>query len=154
MLFFLLFSMVAFAGDDSPAVTQARQDYEKLRQQVQAGLQPKFKLVDAQESIDDALDAQVLDQTLYGHIEIGNLKPSEADQMVNAATRRVARTQKKVDHAKDLIASGVAAASYSEESLADLDRRTQTLDQAKARAALLMQTIEIARSENAPSADT
>ena len=117
-------------------------------------MQPKSKLVDAQESIDDALDAEVLDQTLYGHIEIGNLKTSEADQMVNAATRRVARTQKKVDHARDLIASGVAAASYSEESLADLDRRTETLDQARARAALLMQTIEIARAENTPSADT
>ena len=38
--------------------------------------------------------------------------------------------------------------------MADLDRRTQTLDQAKARAALLMQMIEIARAENAPSADT
>jgi hypothetical protein len=157
MLFFLLLSSLlgvgAFAADDSPAVTQARQDYEKLRQQVQAGLQPASKLADAQESIDDALDAAVLDHTLYGHLEVENLSPSEADQMVNAATRRLGRTQKKVDHAKELIAGGVAAPNYSEESEAELDRRAQALDQAKSRAALLMQMVEIARAENTPSAD-
>ncbi len=153
MLFFFLLSAVAFAADDSPAVTQARQDLEKLRQQVEAGLQPASKLNDAQESIDDALDAAVLDRTLYGHIEIENLSPSEADEMVNAATRRLARTQKKVDHAKELIAGGVAAPNYSEESKAELDRRAQALDQAKSRAALLMQMVEIARAETAPSSD-
>jgi hypothetical protein len=154
MLFFLLLTAVAFAADDSPAVTQARQDYEKLRVQVQAGLQPAAKLAEAQESIDDALDSEVLDRTLYGHIEPGNLSQSEADQMVNAASRRLARTQKKVDHAMDLIASGVAAPNYSEESKGELDRRAQALDQAKSRAALLMQMVEIARAEHAPSAGT
>jgi len=51
MLFFLLMAAVAFAADDSPAVTQARQDYEKLRAQVEAGLQPASKLAEAQESM-------------------------------------------------------------------------------------------------------
>jgi hypothetical protein len=154
MLFFLLMAAVAFAADDSPAVTQARQDYEKLRAQVEAGLQPASKLAEAQESIDDALDLQVLDETLYGHIGLENLSPSEADQMVNAASRRLARTQKRVDHARDLIANGVAAANYSEESTAELDRRAEALDQAKSRAALLLQMVEIARAEHAPSAET
>lgn len=153
MLFFLLMAAVAFAADDSPAVTQARQDLEKLRQQVQAGLQPASKLGEAQEAIDDALDAEVLDRTLYGHIEIENLSPSEADQMVNAATRRLARTQKKVDHARDLIANGVAAPNFAQESEAELDRRAQALAQAKSRAALLTEAVEIARAETAPSPD-
>ena len=158
MLFFLLLSAVAAvssAADDSKAVIQARQDYERLRQQVQAGLAPGSKLAEAQESIDDALDSEVLDRTLYGHLEIEHLSPSEADEMVNAATRRLARTQKKVDRARDLIASGVAAPNYSEESKAELDRRAETLGQAKSRASLLMQMVEIARAETAaPSADT
>src|ERR1700677_948518 len=153
MLFFLLAAALAFAADDSPAVTQARQDFEKLRQQVQAGLQPASKLSEAQESIDDALDAAVLDRTLYGHIEIENLRPSEADEMVNAGIRRLARTQKKADSAQELIANGVAAPNYSEESKAELDRREQALDQAESRAALLTQMVEIARAEAAPSSD-
>jgi hypothetical protein len=158
MWFFLLLAAVAVfvnGADDSAAVTQARQEYDKLSQQVQAGLQPASKLAEAQESIADALDAEVLDHTLYGHIGLENLTPSEADEMVNAATRRLGRTQKKVDHARDLIANGVAAPSYAEESQAELDRRGQTLDQAKSRAALLMQLVELARAEiAAPAAET
>lgn len=153
MLFFFLLTAVAFAADDSAAVTQARHDYENLRQQVQAGLQPASKLAEAQESIDDALDAEALDHTLYGHLELEKLSPSEADEMVNAATRRLARTQKKLDRARDLIASGVAAPNYSEDSKAEFDRRADALAQAKSRAALVMQMVEIARAETTPTSD-
>jgi hypothetical protein len=153
MLFFLLAAALAFAADESPTVTQARQDFEKLRQQVQAGLQPASKLKEAQESIDDALDAAVLERTLYGHVEIENLSPSEADEMVNAAVRRLARTQKQVDRAQELIANGVAAPNFSEDSKAELDRRAQALNQAKSRAELLTRMVEIARAETAPSPD-
>ena len=147
-----LLALPLVAADDSPAVIQARQDLERLREQVQAGLAPASKLVEAQASIDDALDAAILNRTLYGHLDIEKLSPWEADEMVNAATRRVARAQKKVDNATGLIAYGVAAPRFADDSKAELAHRQMALSEAKSRAELLMQIVAIARTETAPAA--
>jgi hypothetical protein len=143
----------AAAADDSPAVIAARANLESLREQVKAGLQPAVKLGEAQEAIDDALDAQVLDRTLYGHLEIEKLTPSEADEMVNAATRRVARAQKKMDYAAERIANGVAAVHFADDFKAELDRRETALSEARSRAELLIEIVEIARAETAAPAE-
>lgn len=141
------------AADDPSPVDQARQNLEKLRAEVKAGLQPAAKLVEAQEAIDDALDAAVLDRTLYGRLEIEDLSPSQADEMVNAATRRVARAQKKVDSAAELIARGVAAAHFADDLRAELARRETALTEAQSRAELLRQAVAVARAETAPATE-
>jgi len=150
MFLFILVSVLCLAADDSPAVNRARQDFEQLRQQVAAGIVPAARLAEAQEQIDDALDAAVLDRTLYGRIDAENLSPAQADEIVNAATRRLARAQKKLDHDKSLIEAGVAPVHFSDESQAELDRRREALDQAKSRAALLTEMIASAKAEAAP----
>lgn len=148
----VLWALPLLAADDSPALIQARQDLEKVREQVKAGLVPASKLAEAQVSIDDALDAAVLERTLYGHLDIEKLSPSEADEMVNAATRRVARVQTKVDNAAELIAHGVVASHFADDFKAELGRRQTALSEAKSRAELLTEIVAIARAETAPAA--
>lgn len=153
MWIFFLIAAVCFAADESPAVTRARQDFEQLRRQVAAGIVPASKLVKAQEAIDDALDADVLDRTLYGYIDAQNLTPSEGDEMVNAAARRLARAQKTLDHDKGLVAAGVAPAHFADDALAEVDRRAQTLALAKSRAALLEEIVASVKAETAPAVE-
>lgn len=147
MWIFFLLAAVCFAADDSTAVTRARQDLEQLRRQVDAGILPAAKLAEAQNAIDDALDAQTLDRTLYGHIDIQNLTPAQAGDMVQAAERRVARAQARLDHDKALIAQSVAPANFAEEAQAELDRRSQTLAQAKDRATILLEAVAAVNAE-------
>ena len=127
---FVLSALVAFAADDSPAVARARQDLDRVREQVAAGLVPAARIADAQQAIDDALDLDVLDRTLYGHIQAEDLNEREADEMVNAAQRRVDRVEKTLRHDKDLIATGAASPRFDDELSAECARRRQALDQA------------------------
>ena len=153
MLLFLLAAGLAFAADESPAVTQARQNLARVSEQVNAGLLAASKVPEAQEAIEDALDQDVLDRTLYGRVEIEDLSEHQASEMQAAAKRRFDRAQVKVDRGKDLIATGVAAPGMFAEITAELARRRETLNQAKTRADLLTQIVEIAREEVAPVHD-
>jgi hypothetical protein len=147
MLFFLILAGLAFAAGASPQVTQARQDLDRIQQQVDAGLLPAARVVDAQRELDDAVDEEILNGTLYGHLEVEDLNPQQGEAMVGAAQRRVARTQQKVDHGKELVAQGIAEPYLFAELEAELGRRNQALQQAQARAELLMEIVEVARAE-------
>jgi hypothetical protein len=151
MLLFLLAAGLAFAADESPAVTQARQDLARVREQVNARLLAASKIPEAQEAIEDALDQDVLDRTLYGRVEIEDLGERQASEMQDAAQRRFERVQAKVDRAKQLVENGIAAPGMFTEITAELARRRETLNQAKARAELLTEIVEIARAEVAPA---
>ena len=124
-----------------------------MREQVAAGLVPAARIADAQQAIDDALDLDVLDRTLYGHIQAEDLNEREADEMVNAAQRRVDRVEKRLRHDKDLIATGAAPPRFDDELSAECARRRQALDQAKARAALIMEIAAEAHAEFAPATE-
>lgn len=150
MWIFLLLAAVSFAAGESPAVTRARQDFEQLRKQVDAGLIPAAKLAEAQDAIDDALDAEVLGRTLYGRVDVENLSPVQSDEMVNAATRRLDRARKRLDHDK-LIAGWVGPAHFADESQAEFNRRAQALSEAKERAALLSEIAASVKAEAAPA---
>lgn len=150
MLFFLLAASLAFAADESPAVTQARQVLARVREQANAGLLPASKIQEAQETIDDALDQEILDRTLYGHIAVEDLNQQQALEMQAAAQRRLDRVQRKVDRNKELVASGIAAPGMFADISSELARRRETLNQANTRAELLTQIVEMARAEAAP----
>jgi len=143
-------SSSAFAAD-SPLLNQslkdARQQMERVREQVAAGLLASSKLADAQTALDDAMDREVLDQTLYGHVDIQDLTESQASDMMTAAQRRVDRAQAEVDRGRALIAEGVAPKEFCADSEAELARRAQALDQAKGRAALLNEIVAMVRAE-------
>jgi len=141
-----LVSGSAFAAD-SPAVTQARERMESVRGQVAEGLLPASKLVEAQAALDDASDGAVLEQTLYGHVEIQDLTEAQANEMLTAAQRRVDRTQAEVERGRALIAQGVEPKEYSADSEAELARRVQALDQAKECATLLNEIVAMVTAE-------
>jgi hypothetical protein len=120
---------------------------ERVKEQVASGLLPPSKLAAAQQALDDATDESVLDQTLYGHVEIQDLTEAQASEMLTAAQRLVDRAQAEVDRGKALIAEGVAPKDFCVEFEAELGRRTQVLGQAKDRAALLNEIVAMVHAE-------
>lgn len=139
-------STLLFAADN-PAVTAARQQLERVREQVAAGLLPAAKLAVAQAALDDANDQATLDETLYGHLDIQDLTEAQAGEMLAASQRRVARAQAEVDRGAELIAQGVAPREYNAENLAELDRRKTALEQAQQRAELLSEVAAVVHAE-------
>lgn len=140
----------AFAADSSllnQSLKDARQQMERVREQVAAGLLASSKLADAQTALDDAMDREVLDQTLYGHVDIQDLTEAQSNEMMTAAQRRVDRAQAEVDRGRTLIAEGVAPKEFCADSEAELARRAQALDQAKGRAALLNEIVAMVHAE-------
>jgi hypothetical protein len=143
----VLVSSLALVADDSPAVTRARQDLDKARELVTAGVLAPAKLAEAQAALDDATDEAVLDQTLYGEIQIEDLDELQAANMVGAAERRLDRQQKQIGRAEELVAGGVMARGELAGLESELARRQKALDQAKDRAALLTDIVETANAE-------
>ena len=150
MWFFLILAATVFAADDSPRMAQARQDLDRVREQAAAGLVPEMRIADAQQALEDASDADVLDRTLYGHLAVEDLSEQQGSEMVAAAERRVARIQEKLDRGKKLIDAGVAEPYLFADLETEIAQRRQALDQARARAALVSEIVEIARAEVAP----
>jgi hypothetical protein len=147
MLFFLLLAGWAFAAGDSPKMAQARQNLDRVREQVAAGLVPAARIEDARQELEDASDEESLDRTLYGHLDLEELSEQQATDMVGAAERRVARVQQKVDRGKQLVAAGVAEPYIFTDIEVELKLRKQVLEQAQARAALLLEIVAMARAE-------
>jgi hypothetical protein len=105
------------------------------------------KLGDAETALDDAMDGDTLDQTLYGHVEIQDLSEAQSHEMMAAAQRRVDRAQAEVDRGRELIAKGVAPKEYCADAEAELARRAQALEQAQGRAALLNEIVAMVHAE-------
>jgi hypothetical protein len=66
LLFVVLWSIKA---EESQGVIAARQEMERVQRLINTGALPAAKIADAQLILDDALDEEVLERTLYGHIE-------------------------------------------------------------------------------------
>jgi hypothetical protein len=149
MKFFCVLAAFASAvlAADSRAVIEAQQQVERVREQVAAGLLPSSKLVEAQLTLDDATDESLLDQTLYAHIDIQDLNEMQAKEMIDAAQRRVDRTQAEVDRGKQFIAEAVAPKGFTADAEDELARRQKTLSQAKDRAALVNEIVAMVHAE-------
>lgn len=144
----VLLALAGFAiAGDSPAILQARQQVERVREQVASGLLPSSKLAEAQALLDDAIDEAVLDQTLYGHVDIQELTEAQAKEMLDAAQRRVDRTRSEVNRGREFIAEGVAPKDFSADAEAELVRRQKVLSQAQDRAALLNEIVAMVHAE-------
>lgn len=138
------------AADDSPAVTQARQRLETVRQQAAEGLLPAASVAEAQDALADAADQELLGRTLYGNLKVEDLSGAQAEEMVAAAARRVDRTQKKLDRITKLVEQGVAERSREAELQSELAARNQALAEARSRAALVLQIVAMATEEADP----
>lgn len=149
MWFLLLLGAAVLAAAESPKIIEARQQLERVREQAAAGLIPAMKVAEAQQTLDDAADEDVLDHTLYGRLDIQDLNEQQAAAMTEAAARRLARVQEKVDRGRKLVEQGVAEPFLFADLETELAARRQTVDQANARAGLVLEIVEVASSEAA-----
>jgi hypothetical protein len=132
---------------DSAGVIAARHEVERTQSLVAAGALPAIKIAEAQQNLEDALDAAILGRTLYGHIEEAD--ETQAAEMLSAAQRRVDRQQVKVTKINQLIAADLAPPSDRIDLETELSNREDALQQAKIRAALLREVAEMAHAEAA-----
>jgi hypothetical protein len=149
MRFFLAAAVCAgclFAQSaDDPEVLRAKAAIEKMRALVAAGALPRNQLEKAEEQMADAQDAAFLRKTIYGT----DLTAEQADQMVEAAGRRLTRREKAFDDARKLVESGVAAEVSLSTSMDDLRMSKKEYVLAESRANQVRQLAEMARAEEA-----
>src|SRR5579863_5067803 len=86
-------------------LSRALTNLDVLRSQVEAGVIPRARLDEAEETLADARDAELLSRTLYGR----DLTEEQAGEMEAAALRRLNRRRAAVDKLLPLVKSGVAS---------------------------------------------
>src|SRR5579863_10168504 len=86
-------------------LSHAQANLDNLRSQVEAGVIPRARLEEAEASLADARDAELLSRTLYGR----DLTEEQAGEMEAAALRRLNRRRAAVDKLLPLVKSGVAS---------------------------------------------
>lgn len=151
MLWFAFLALLgAISTQEPPAVTAAREEVQRTKSLVTAGALPAMKIVEAQENLEDELDAAVLGRTLYGHVEEAD--ETQAAEMLAAAQRRVERQQAKVTKINQLIAADLTPPSDRIDLEKELSNREDALQQAKVRAALLREVAAMAHAEAAAAA--
>jgi len=129
------------------AQTELAQEIERLKELVASGAAPRLALESAQKRLADQRDEEVLRQTLYGKLEVEELSAEQADEMVQAAERRVERRREALEEARVRVDAGAASRTSLTPFLEDLDRMKRALDAATSRAQLLKEISEIARRE-------
>jgi hypothetical protein len=110
----------------------AQAKLEELRSEVAAGVIPRAKLDEAEESIADGRDAELLSRTLYGR----DLTEEQSAEMEAAALRRLNRRQTAVDKLKTLMEAGAVSRS-------SLDRPNEELKWAREEYALMVSRSEL-----------
>jgi hypothetical protein len=144
-LTFLVCASCVFAQNQDPEVVRAKSGIDRLRSLVESGVLPRAQLEKAEAAVADAQDAAILRKTLYG----SELTEAQADDMVAAAQRRVARRQAAYDEGKKLVDSGVASVLSLTGLLEDLDLARKERDLAESRARLTSELTRMAQAEEA-----
>jgi hypothetical protein len=125
------------------AIVRAQANLENVEKLVISGVLPRLRLDQAKENLVDAGDVAILHQTLYGK----ELTIDQADEMIEAAQRRLDRKRHALKDMQDLLNRGIISkaelTTYSE----DLDRATHELDWAKSRARLIIDLNAMVRAE-------
>jgi hypothetical protein len=129
-------------------VARAQAGIEKLRQLVEAGAAPRAELEQAEQALADARDFSFLRQTLYGT----DLTESQAGDMIRAAGRRLDRRKQALEHARGLVALGVASQASLGTFLEALDWAQKEYDLAEARAKEVREVARMASAEQDPDA--
>src|SRR5579864_3062020 len=125
-------------------INLASQELQKITGLVQAGALPRVDLEKAQQDLEDAQDEAILERTLYGDLAVSNLTDQLADEMIAAAQRRVERQQIQVDHARKLVADGIAPLSSVTPLEEELAIRSMNLNLAHSRANLMAEMAALA----------
>jgi hypothetical protein len=143
LMFLVCGACVWAQSSDDPEVARANANIERLRALVQAGAAPRAQLAQAEEAVADARDEAFLRRTAYGK----DLTEAQADDMVNAAGRRLERRRKAFDEARKLVDAGVKPQLSLAPFQEDMDRARQECDLAEARADVVREVTQMARAE-------
>jgi hypothetical protein len=127
------------AAANDKGVALAEIQLARITSLVAAGALPRVRLQQAQEDLEDAQDAAVLQQTLFGDLPAASESAEISKEMLAAAQRRVDRQQARLAHAREIVAAGVAAQSYLLPIEEELTIRQTSLDLSRLRAQLIAQ---------------
>jgi hypothetical protein len=95
----------------------------------------------------DRQDQAILDRTLYGPMRLEDFDERQAEEMVGAADRMVARRKRRVERQQRLVDEGVAPRLSVAEQMEELERARRVLALAQGRADLVRELAESARIE-------
>jgi hypothetical protein len=143
-----LASAVAFPQNPSSILPRAAAtNAVEVRRLVEAGVLPRARLDDLERAAKDREDQATLDHLLYGSVTVEELTIEQAQEMVAAAERLVARRKTDLDRTRALVDAGAVARTELTAYLLDYDQSRRTLDLAASRARLLHELAEMARVE-------
>lgn len=126
---------------------QPAADIERVRALVDAGAAPRSAIDKAMAEIEDRTDDMILRETLYGSLKVEEITPTQTQQMIQAAERRVARKRQRIDALQPLVDQGIYAKAQLEPLLLELKEREETLALARSRAKFLDDLSEMIRRE-------
>jgi len=128
----------------SPATST---DPAEVRRLVEAGVLPRARLNDLERTAKEREDQATLDHLLYGNVTVEELTVEQAQEMVAAAERLLARRKNELEHVRTLVEAGALARTALTAYLLDYDQGRRTLDLAASRARLLHELAEMVRAE-------
>jgi hypothetical protein len=128
---------------------RARARIATLKDLVAAGAASPRQLEQAETALREAQDDQVIDQLIYGELQVDELTDEQARRMRVAAERRLVRQQAKLAEAAKLVSAGVAPRSSLLPFEDDVDRARRTLAAAEERARVVTDLIAQIRAEEA-----
>jgi len=134
---------------ESPEITKAKAELERLAKLVEAGGVPRKRLEMAREELREAEDRAVLRRTLYGSLKVEDLTEPLAKQMLDSAERLVANQQERVNRHRELVEQNVAGRLTLTPFIEELDTRRKALSLAQSRVMLWNSLLEMARAEQA-----
>lgn len=140
-------ALCAQSTPGSASEQELAREVERLQELVATGAAPRLALDNLRKKMDDLKDEAILRETLYGKLEVEELTPEQADEMVAAAERRLERRREAVEQAKEKVEAGAASRVSLTPFLEDMDRMKRAFDAATTRAQLLKEISEIARRE-------
>jgi hypothetical protein len=143
LIFFAAAIWVVAQTPGERELSRAKSRMEELRGQVEAGVVPRARLDEAQESLDDASDAELLSRTLYGR----DLTEQQSAEMEAAALRRLDRRKATVEKLQHLLDAGAVARNSLDKPIEDVTWARKEYDLVLERAQLVRELAEQARVE-------
>jgi hypothetical protein len=133
---------LAQSADDGEVVA-AKGELARIQGLVNSGVLPRDRLAKAEEAVADAQDASFLRRTAYGP----ELTVDQAEEMVAAADRRLARRQKALDDAARLVEIGVAPKSSLKPLEDDVEQERKESGLVETRAKLVHELSDMVSAE-------
>lgn len=145
--------MSAQNSADSPELSKAKAELERLERLFAEGGVPRNKLEQARDAIGEAEDEAVLRRILFGSLRLENLTEPLTKQMLDAGKRLLAKQEARVEEHKRLVAAGVQSTLSLTPLLEELDSRKKNVLLAENRAELWNQLAEMAHAEQQRQVD-